>query len=34
MWSEEAPIHRLHNGYEAIIGLIEKEADSLCVGRK
>ncbi len=34
MWSEEDPVHPLYNGYEAIIDLIEQEADSLRTGKK
>jgi hypothetical protein len=34
MWSEEDPVHPLYNGYEAIIDLIEQEADSLRAGKK
>ncbi len=34
MWSKEDPVHPLYNGYEAIIDLIEQEADSLRAGKK
>jgi hypothetical protein len=34
MWSEEDPVHPLYNGYEAIIDLIEQEADGLRTGKK
>ncbi len=34
LWSDEDPVHPLYNGYEAIIDLIEQEADSLRAGKK
>ncbi len=34
MWSEEDPVHPLYNGYEAIIDLIEQEADILRTARR
>jgi hypothetical protein len=34
LWSDEDPVHPLYNGYEAIVDLVEQEADSLRAGKK